>query len=415
MVGNGYINEDDSRWEIITQILLNFAQKKYKYDSYHAEVGDQLDAFIEGILMMGEELQSTTIDINYLDNLFDNVGDILLVLDSDLKVIRCNKAAVESLGYKYNQLLNLDIYELIDDNYKEFLTLQFNTSSENRTKYFDIYLLRQNNSNFPASITISQLLTTKADKVEQQILIIAKDISELLLTKNRLKERNSELNTLFYRISHDLRTPVANIKGIINLLHLQNENMSSEINTYIDMIETSNLKLDAILKFFNEINFLNSLSKEKVVLDFYKLFESIQSQITLKHPNPKYKLTFEYHNENQIEYRASYSVLEKILISLVENSIIHSNKCNHLNIHLSVEINSRFVEILIKDNGIGIDVKYHDRVFEMFYRVNISNTGSGMGLYFVKNAVDFLDGEIKLESTINKGCLFTLKLPLSSL
>ena len=70
-----------------------------------------------------------------------------------------------------------------------------------------------------------------------------------------------------------------------------------------------------------------------------------------------------------------------------------------------------FYQITVSDNGIGIKKEFHNKIFEMFYRVSENSIGSGLGLYLVKETVKKLDGEVKLHSDLGKGTTFVIHLP----
>ncbi len=80
-------------------------------------------------------------------------------------------------------------------------------------------------------------------------------------------------------------------------------------------------------------------------------------------------------------------------------------------IHIAIDVDEEKSKITVEDNGIGIDPKYHNEVFKMFFRATNQSFGAGIGLYIVKEALNRVNGTIQLESNLNKGSRFTVLLP----
>jgi signal transduction histidine kinase len=101
-----------------------------------------------------------------------------------------------------------------------------------------------------------------------------------------------------------------------------------------------------------------------------------------------------------------------IFNNLISNSIRYSNTwIEHSFISIEVTIENRTAFIKIEDNGLGISAEHLPRIFEMFYRATQHVSGSGLGLFIVKETVDKLGGKISVSSTPNMGTTFTLELP----
>jgi signal transduction histidine kinase len=98
--------------------------------------------------------------------------------------------------------------------------------------------------------------------------------------------------------------------------------------------------------------------------------------------------------------------------NLISNAIRYYNPAvSRPYVEISILANSEHAEIIVRDNGIGIDEKYHDKIFDMFFRVSKKSVGSGLGLYIVKETIEKLDGEIGLTSEKDKGTEFKILIP----
>ena len=104
--------------------------------------------------------------------------------------------------------------------------------------------------------------------------------------------------------------------------------------------------------------------------------------------------------------------LDNIFTNLLSNSLKYYNPDSpNPYVKLTANLVDNGVEIVIEDNGIGIEQQYHARVFEMFFRASEQSKGSGIGLYIVKEIIDKLKGEISFESTFGEGTTFKVFIP----
>lgn len=226
-------------------------------------------------------------------------------------------------------------------------------------------------------------------------------------------EKTLELNTFIYRLSHDLRGPVATIKGLTNnLLKLEIEDDSCA--SHVSMIEDSVNILDKIIHDLlsvvntnsgvhtkaSEINFNELLYKvmEKVG-DSYDIFSSL-FKINVNQPSPF------IHYENLV-----FSVLYHLVNNAVQYKRPSVQQVIKIDIDQSLEGTLNLIHITVEDNGMGINKDKHEKIFNMFYKGNDLSSGAGLGLYLVKNYIDYMNGEIKFESTDREGSKFTISIP----
>lgn len=229
---------------------------------------------------------------------------------------------------------------------------------------------------------------------------------------DRLIRSNKELEAFIYNASHDLKGPLASSKGLVKLA-LDSKD-PSEIKEYLHLIETSLEKLDNILIALHEVALirhgqyvLTNINPETVLLNVIKSFKGYPNFNNVK---------FIIRNEFNNEFTSDEILMQTILRNIIENGIKYARP----------EASDSYVKILIKkfncgilleisDNGIGIPEKYHTKIFDSFFRAAQISSGSGLGLYIVKNAVEKLNGKIEIRKTeAGNGTLFHLFLPCNS-
>ncbi|WP_405296933.1 ATP-binding protein [Algibacter sp. Ld11] len=224
-------------------------------------------------------------------------------------------------------------------------------------------------------------------------------------SKQELLDRNNELGKFASHVSHDLKSPLANIMSLTTFLKEDEANIfSSESIEYISFIEESaeSLKnyIDGILIHYKASELLNA-DKEYVQLN--SVFEDIQRIHSLSHDQFKVGT----YNDNIFIIKAAVT---QILINLVDNAFKYNNK-HKPEVILNFSENKTDYIFTVTDNGNGIAKEQQDQVFKLFNNNNQvdvkGNKGTGIGLFTVKNLVKKLGGTIKLESEIDKGSTFT--------
>ncbi len=241
------------------------------------------------------------------------------------------------------------------------------------------------------------------------VISISRDISERKAFEFRLEEKIKELDTFIYRSSHDLKGPLASLQGLLNVA--KSEIKDANTMQYINLIERSVLHLDTILMDLLNITKITQgsltivdINLKEIVTNIISSFENLP-----EHQNIKWTLDFDECPMLQLDK----SLINNIFQNLIINAIKYRDKdkiTSIINIKTTCLENQLIVEI--EDNGEGIPDSLQRNVFDMFFRGNTKSTGTGLGLYIVKNAVEKLGGKIQLESEEKKGSVFTIYLPV---
>ncbi len=230
--------------------------------------------------------------------------------------------------------------------------------------------------------------------------------AELKNKVNELQRANDELNRFVYSTSHDLRAPLANILGILNLakLHKQDE----EDQNYFRMIESCVNKMDSfihkIIEYYKGIR-LDDVNES---IDFNKMLsDSIELSNML---NPQ--ISFEVSVDQPTPFYCDGFRLSLILNNLVSNAVKYQ-RVDEQNpkVKLSVQVSEAEAVIHIEDNGVGIIEDHLNKIFQIFFRSSDFKNGLGIGLYIVKEALTRIGGEISVKSVFGKGTEFTLVVP----
>ncbi|QJB33901.1 hybrid sensor histidine kinase/response regulator [Chitinophaga oryzae] len=237
---------------------------------------------------------------------------------------------------------------------------------------------------------------------------------EIYATRKQLKEKivelektNDELNRFIYSTSHDLRSPLMSVLGIINLSRLDNSVVDP--NGYMNMVESCVLKLDGFIQKIIEYYRNSRLEVEYEKIDFNNLLNdcitAFQPQNTAIH--------FHTHVDQVAEFRGDTFRISVILNNLISNAVKYQKPEEpEPMVNLSVKVEPHKATICIRDNGIGILSEHLNNIFKMFFRSKNNNKpGSGIGLYIVKEALSKIGGTINVESKYGEGTQFEITIP----
>ncbi len=248
---------------------------------------------------------------------------------------------------------------------------------------------------------------------EKEVELSIRNAYEIFITREQLRlkvaeleKTNDELNRLVYSTSHDLRSPLASIMGVLNLAKM--ENSIKDPNGYLKMISICTSKMDDYIK--KIIEYYKSIRVDEVNddIDFKKI---VQENIQLcKMQNPT--LQFDLNVVQEIPFVNDAFRISIIFDNLITNAMKYQ-KPNEKNqrIGIDVSVQKDKAKILIEDNGIGVSEKDLANIFTMFFRSTSNVNGLGIGLFIVREALAKIKGEISVQSELGKGTKFFIEIP----
>lgn len=224
----------------------------------------------------------------------------------------------------------------------------------------------------------------------------AKEAEMSLLQQNKeLLKANKELDRFVYSVSHDLRSPLTSILGIANFI--ADESGEPETIAHIEMIKESVHRLDGFIRKILSYSQNNRtrLDVEPIVIND-KILCIINS---LQHMSAARHIDYRIDIAEDSPFGSDSPRFNAILENLISNAIKYQNPGEpnkYIKIVGRVEQNT--FRFSVSDNGIGIPAEYHDKIFDMFFRISGNAEGSGIGLYIVKDMVEQLGGTIKVNA-----------------
>jgi len=221
-------------------------------------------------------------------------------------------------------------------------------------------------------------------------------------------QRNKDLEQFAYIISHNLRAPVANIIGFTDFLI--NEDLDKlEMDEVLDGLKVSIKNLDNIIKDLNNIlQTKQALAENKEKVNFSDLVNGIQISISQLILKEKATILFDFTEVNEIISLKSY--LHSIFYNLISNSIKYKQPGKPLVISITSKKCEQGIELIFKDNGLGIDLERKgNQLFGLYKRFHPQVAeGKGMGLFMVRSQVESLGGMISVSSEVGMGTEFKI-------
>ncbi|ESU22856.1 histidine kinase [Flavobacterium enshiense DK69] len=223
---------------------------------------------------------------------------------------------------------------------------------------------------------------------------------------NDLTVANKELYRFVYSASHDLRSPINSVKGLIEIA--QEEEDIRKIKDYLNLMHESLTQQDQFIS--DIIDYSRNKRKQQCIelVSLDKLIDEIIGQHQYMNKAHSIIFTKDISADNIITDSLRVRI---ILNNLLSNAIKYSDE-NKDNKQIAIKTYDRnpFYVIEIEDNGIGINRENQDKIFDMFFVTN-EKMGSGLGLYIAKEAAECLNGNIAVHSEKNIGTTFTVTLP----
>ncbi|MCI5056369.1 MAG: PAS domain-containing sensor histidine kinase [Flavobacteriales bacterium] len=340
-------------------------------------------------------------------------SDYILIVNREGIIEFINRVRSEG---KAEDVFGMSVYDFVDEESRAVIFENVNKAFETGESqtYITKALLEDGLCFFRSTITLfksSNSEDTKAIITSSEITDIIQAEQEIKVKNEQLRVLNEELRQYNYMATHDLKLPIANIQGYLELLkdEVKNpgeiekdcffwlfESLNQANRKIADLIELSKAK-DTSFHRYEAIDFKEFLD------DAVKRFkESIKW-------SSKYELSTQFC-EQDIYF--DKSGLVSIIDNLFSNAFKYRDQERPLRIEVACKSEEDMFVLNFSDNGLGIDKqKVGDRIFNLFERFNTDSEGSGLGLYLVKSIVERSGGTVSYTSTLGEGTTFILKIP----
>jgi PAS domain S-box-containing protein len=360
---------------------------------------------------------------NY-QRVIDNIHDAIMIDDVDGNVVYGNRRFYELFGVAADDLATMKLEDYVAPEYHQVLRDRHNRriAGEVVPELFIYEGLRKDGIRRMLEVRVSKILedgvvtgTQSAirDITDEKEAVVKLRLSEAEKTKllEDLTAKYNELSQFNYIVSHNLRSPIANIVGLSEILGLM-DIADNDVRQLLDSVSVSAHKMDELVKDLNVILSLSTpLSAKKEPIEIPSILESICSTLEpqIKESGAIVNVTIA-PNASSIVTLKSY--LESILYNLISNAIKYRSGTRAPVIAVETTREGSNVRIRVSDNGIGIDLKESGKhLFGLYKRFNFDVEGKGLGLHMTKMQVEAMGGTISVNSQPGTGTTFVVLLP----
>lgn len=230
---------------------------------------------------------------------------------------------------------------------------------------------------------------------------------QAILDKNdQLQKANAELDRFVYSASHDLRAPLSSLLGLIEVAKMDH----SGTDHYLEMMKSKIHDLENFIKEIISYSRNARMEVKKHPVNLKQTVDEVTQALTFSAGNPDIRI--ENHVPENVILQTDSMRLKIILANLIDNSLKYRDeKKEQPYIRIEAAERDDVKLIVIRDNGVGIDQVYLDKIFQMFFRASEISKGSGLGLYIVKETLNKINGSIQVESSLGSGTTFLVKIP----
>lgn len=370
---------------------------------------------IQDITKQKEEEQR----LKLLETVITQAKDSIIITEPDLqdgnipKIVYVNPAFSTMSGYTPDEIIgespsifvgpNSDMqeYEKLSFSIKNKQECQIETISykKNKEEYwvgFSMLPVYNSDGELSHWVSIQRDITeAKKQEVEKEQLI------------RELTQNNKDLQQFSYITSHNLRAPLSNLTGLLNLIEdipIDNPELKEILDGFNKSTHLLNETIEDLVKV---IVIKDNPSIQKEDLSLKDVFENVFSQLDFLIGLHKPIIIINFDKVPILNTNKAY--LESILLNLLTNAIKYKSEIKKSKITISASQVDDTVFLVFKDNGIGIDLaRNKDKVFGLYQRFHDFPDSKGLGLYLVKSQVEAMGGSIGIESEVNKGTTFTL-------
>lgn len=349
------------------------------------------------------------------ERIFNNSLTLNCVAGYDGYFKKLNPSWEKALGWSAEELMHKPFIEFVhpDDvepTLKATSTLrdgQLVSTFENRYKHKDgsyRWLLWTSAPDAELQQIYAQAVDITDRKRAEEELIRSKTNVEIAVTE--LQEQNRQLDEFAHIISHNLRSPVGNIKALIGLLNEQ-----SPIEEYQLIFDKLRNVANNLGETMNELMETLKAKKNKdieiVPIRFKDMLDKVLQSLEGDLISHEATVTYDFNAAPQVEYSRAY--LESILQNLISNAIKYRSTKRKPYIHVTSVMSKNRIQLRVHDNGLGIDlIKFGDKIFGLHKTFHQNKEARGVGLFLTKTQIEAMGGSISIESEVDKGTTFII-------
>jgi len=345
----------------------------------------------------------------YSEKIVASIPSSLLVLDKEMNIKSVNRTYWETRGIRDDDVAGKNIKEVFPgDLLREggLLKAFYEVVETRETRR--LYGVKHASSDHPEKIL--NITVSGINHTEEDIIMVIEDVTERARLTEEVRKKSKDLEGFVYTISHDLRAPITSIQGFSSILLADfQDKLDDTGKRYLARIQANirqmEILIDDLLE-FSRIGRTDGTFEDVPSVEIIRdVLDALGPQLKKRgiKVNVRNNLPVIHCNRNRI-----YQVFE----NLIQNSIKYMGDAESPVIEVGCRETDGFREFYVKDNGIGIDPEYHQKIFRPFQRLKeVDAKGTGIGLAIVERITGIHGGSVRVESERGKGAIFYFSVP----
>jgi PAS domain S-box-containing protein len=339
--------------------------------------------------------------------LFEGIGDAVMVYDGEGRFLDCNEAVLQRLGYSREEFLLLRTADIVHPDFH--LVMRNNQEriwageiavaesahhcKDGRVIPVEVSALMVKHQGQPAILAVARDITARKRGEEERERLLAE-----------LEAKNRELESFVYTVSHDLKAPLISLDGFSSALQKEFEKGKH----YLERIQANVAHMDGLIRDLLELSRVGQVLGPIEEINVATLLTEIQEELAVELGKARAELVVQ---EPLPAVRADRSRIRQVFANLIGNAIKFRRQERPLRIEVGCQKERSFYRFHVADNGIGIAPQYHEQIFDPFRKLDPETEGLGIGLALVKKIVEHHSGRVWVESKEGEGATFYFTLP----
>lgn len=217
----------------------------------------------------------------------------------------------------------------------------------------------------------------------------------------KILEKDKTIKDALFKLTHEIKNPLAVCKGYLDMIDI---NKQEKAEKYISIMKQ---EVDRSLNIISDFVEYNKIKIKKEQIDLNCLLDDVYDSFKILVNNKKVKLEYKDRDDEEIYFEGDYERLKQVLVNLLKNALEATEENGRIEIYSNIY--KKHLEIIIKDNGIGMSKETLEKIKEMFYTTK--QNGTGLGVALSNEIIKSHNGELIFESETNKGTTATIRLP----
>jgi PAS domain S-box-containing protein len=352
--------------------------------------------------------------------LLESAPDAMVVVDQEGMIQLVNSQTERLFGYDRVELIGQAVEALVPKRFrKKHAKHRYGYYGEHPTRPMgvglDLFGLRKNGTEFPVEISLSPLETedgllvsaairdvTQRKRMEEDVQKLNEDLKQRAA---QLEAANKELEAFSYSVSHDLRAPLRSIDGFSHVvLEDYGEQLPPDARAYLERVRAAAQRMAVLIDDLLNLSRVTRTALQPRFINLSKMAEEVVHGLQESHPNRQ--VNFSLTPDLMVE--ADPHLMNIVLENLLNNAWKFTSKRDHAEIEFGQRGHAKERTFYVRDNGVGFDMAYSDKLFGVFQRLHSVSEfpGTGVGLATVQRIISIHGGRIWAESAEGKGTTF---------